>query len=236
MNIDSTTYQAPSRLATLLEVRAPFDWASLVFRAPELATAPRGDGRPVMLLPGYRADEASLRPLSRYLEYLGYETHDWGLGRNRGDVENDVVRVALRCSQIRGSRNGEAPTLIGWSLGGVVAREVARLHEPEVREVITMGTPIVGGPKYTTVAARFAELANLDLDKFEQEVHQRNLMGIRQPVTSIYSKSDGVVDWRASVDTYNPQALNLEVRSSHFGMGGNASIWLLVAQVLAGSI
>ena len=235
MNTDSMNYQAPSRLATLLEVRAPFDWASLVFRAPQLASAPRGDGRPVMLLPGYRADEGSLRPLSRYLEYLGYETHDWGLGRNRGDVENDVVRVALRCSQICEARDGQPVTLIGWSLGGVVARETARLHEREIREVITMGTPIVGGPKYTTVAARFAEIADLDLDKFEEEVHQRNLLGIRQPVTSIYSKSDGVVDWRASVDTYNPQALNLEVRSTHFGMGGNASIWLLIAEILAGS-
>lgn len=232
---DDMNYQAPSRLATLLEVRAPFDWASLVYRAPKLASAPRGDGRPVMLLPGYRADEASLRPLRRYLDYLGYATWDWGLGRNRGDVENDIVRVALRCTQIREAENGAAVTLIGWSLGGVVAREVARLHEKEVREVITMGTPIVGGPKYTTVAARFAEIASIDLDKFEQEVHQRNLQGIRQPVTSIYSKSDGIVDWRASVDTYNPQALNLEVRSTHFGMGGNANIWLLIAQILAGS-
>lgn len=227
--------QAPSRLATLLEVRAPFDWASLVLRAPQLATAPRGDGRAVMLLPGYRADEASLRPLSRYLQYLGYDTYDWGLGRNGGDVDNDVTRIALRCSQIREARDGEPLTLIGWSLGGVVAREVARLHEAEVREVITMGTPIVGGPKYTTVASRFAEIANLDLDRFEEEVHERNLVGIRQPVTSIYSKSDGVVDWRASVDTYNPHALNLEVRSTHFGMGGNAAIWLLIAQVLSGN-
>lgn len=235
MNTESTEYQAPSRLATLLEVRAPFDWATLVFRAPQLAAAPRGDGRPVMLLPGYRADEASLRPLGRYLDYLGYDTYEWGLGRNRGDVDTDVVRVALRCSQIRESLDGEPLTLVGWSLGGVVAREVARLYENEVREVITMGTPIVGGPKYTTVASRFAEIANLDLDKFEQEVHERNLAGIRQPVTSIYSKSDGVVDWRASVDTYNPQAMNLEVRSTHFGMGGNASIWLLIAQILADS-
>lgn len=234
MTTERLDYRAPSRLATLLEVRAPLDWATLVLQAPKLATAPRGDGRAVMLLPGYRADESSLRPLGRYLDYLGYETYDWGLGRNRGDVENDVVRVAMRCSEIRAARNDEPVTLIGWSLGGVVAREAARLHESEVREVITMGTPIVGGPKYTTVAARFAEIAELDLDEFEKEVHERNLMGIPQPVTSIYSKSDGVVDWRASVDTYNPQALNLEVRSSHFGMGGNASIWLLIAQILAG--
>ena len=86
----------PSRLATLLELRAPFDWASLFIRAPQLALAPRGDGRPVMLIPGYRTDETSMRPLGKYLEYLGYDVYDWANGRNRGDVEGDIRRVGRR--------------------------------------------------------------------------------------------------------------------------------------------
>jgi hypothetical protein len=226
-------FEPPSRLATLLELRAPLDWASVLFRAPQLASAPKGDGRPVMLIPGYGTDETSMRPLGLYLGYLGYDVYDWAQGRNRGDVENDIQRVGKRTQEIRDARGGEPVTLIGWSLGGVAAREAARLFEPTVREVITLGTPIIGGPKYTSVGRRFAERANLDLDAFELEVHQRNSIGIKQPVTSIYSKADGVVSWRASIDTYNPQAKNIEVGSSHFGLGANGKVWHLIAGLLA---
>ena len=128
---------------------------------------------------------------------------------------------------------GEPVTLIGWSLGGVIAREAARHFESRVREVITLGSPIIGGPKYTAVAGRFANAGGIDLDAFEKEVHERNSRGIGQPVTSIYSKLDGVVDWRASIDSYNRQARNIEVRSSHFGIGGNARVWRLIADILA---
>ena len=223
----------PSRLATLLEVRAPLDWASILLRAPQLALAPRGDGRPVMLIPGYQTNETSMRPLGKYLEFLGYDVYDWGNGRNRGDVEGDIRRVGRRSELIHTDRDGQPVTLIGWSLGGVAAREAARLFEPFVREVITLGTPIIGGPKYTVVGAQFAEKSGLNLDEFEKEVHQRNSIGIKQPVTSIFSKTDGVVGWRASVDIYNEQAQNVEVNSSHFGLGANGKVWRLIANQLA---
>ena len=224
----------PSRLSTLLEVRAPLEWASLLIRAPRLKSAPRGDGRPVMLIPGYQTDERSLRPLERYLRYLGYDVYDWAFGRNRGDVDGDIQRVGERVQKLHDELSDTPLTLIGWSLGGVVAREVARLFKPYVREVITMGTPIIGGPKYTVVAQRFAKNANLDLDNFELEVHERNSIGIKQPVTSIYSKTDGIVGWQASIDVYNKQARNIEVKSSHLGLGANSRVWWLIAQTLAG--
>jgi len=223
----------PSRLATLLEIRAPLDWASVFVRAPQLASAPRGDGRPVMLIPGYRADETSMRPLGKYLEFLGYDVHDWGHGRNHGDVEGDIRRVGRRAQLIHAGRDNAPVTLIGWSLGGVAAREAARLFESVVREVITMGTPIIGGPKYTVVGRQFAAKENLDLDAFEKQVHERNSIGIKQPVTSIYSKSDGVVGWRASVDVYNEHARNVQVNSSHFGLGANGKVWRIIANQLA---
>lgn len=225
--------KSPSRLATLMELRAPLDWATLIVHAPTLVRAPRGDGRPVMLIPGYQADESSMRPLARYLRYLGYTVYDWGFGRNRGKVEQDIQRVGQRAESLCEELGGERLTLIGWSLGGVAAREAARLFEPAIREVITLGTPIIGGPKYTSVGKRFARKANIDLDAFEQEVHERNTIGLRQPVTSIYSKLDGVVGWRASIDVYNPQARNIAVCSSHFGMGGHGRVWRLIAETLA---
>jgi len=227
--------EPPSRLATLLELRAPFDWASLVFRAPQLAGAPKGDGRPVMLIPGYGASESSMRPLGRYLDYLGYDVYDWAQGRNLGDVQQDIRRVGERARAIHDDCGNQPVTLIGWSLGGVSAREAARLFEPYVREVITLGTPIAGGPKYTLVAERFAQQAGIDLDEIEREIHARNSLGIRQPVTSIYSKSDGVVGWRACVDTYNAHARNMEVTNSHFGLGGSGRVWHLIALRLAGA-
>ncbi len=224
----------PSRLATFLELRAPLDWATILLRAPQLLSAPRGDGRPIMLLPGYGTDEASMRPLGRYLRFLGYDVYDWGMGRNRGDVDGCVAAIGDRVAEIHAQLDGEPLTLIGWSLGGVIARETARLYESFVREVITLGTPIIGGPKYTAAAERFAKSANIDLDEFELEVHARNSAGIRQPVTSIYSRLDGVVGWRASVDTYNRQARNIEVYSSHFGIGANGRVWRLIAEILGG--
>jgi pimeloyl-ACP methyl ester carboxylesterase len=232
-NTELPTARQPRRLATLLELRAPLDWATIVLHAPQLLRAPRGDGRPVMLLPGYGTDEASMRPLGRYLRYLGYTVFDWGLGRNRGDVDGDVRRIGERLQSLSAELGGEAITLIGWSLGGVVARELARHYESSVREVITLGSPIIGGPKYTAVADRFAKLASVDLNEFEKEVHARNSLGIGQPVTSIYSKLDGIVDWRASIDSYNEQARNIEVQSSHFGIGINGRVWRLIADTLA---
>lgn len=83
-------------------------------------------------------------------------------------------------------------------------RELARLYAPLVKEVTIMGTPIVGGPKYTVVGQRYAKNHGLNLDEFEQKAHQRNAIGFEQPVTSIYSKSDGIVGWKASIDSYNP--------------------------------
>ncbi len=229
---DIPTASPPSRLATLLEIRAPLDWATIVMRAPQLLGAPRGDGRPIMLLPGYGTDEGSMRPLGHYLRFLGYRVYDWGLGRNRGDVDAYVQKVGEGVADRRAECGGQALTLIGWSLGGVIARETARLHEPHVREVITLGTPIIGGPKYTAAAGRFEKSAGIDLDEFEHEVHARNSAGIRQPVTSIYSKLDGVVGWRASIDIYNRQARNIEVYSSHFGIGANGRVWRLIADIL----
>lgn len=226
--------QPPSKLATLLEARAPLDGLLLALRLPQLLQAPRGDARPILLAPGYRADELSMWPMKRFLTRLGYDVYDWGLGRNQGNVDRLTGLVRQRVDEIFEQRDGDAVTLIGWSLGGTVMREVARFEPDTVREIITLGSPIVGGPKYTAVGLRFA--GSMDLDAFELEVHNRNLIGLTQPVTSIYSKLDGVVGWRASIDSYNPQARNIPVYSSHFGLGVNANVWRLIADILAGKL
>ena len=235
MNIELTKppqFSKPSLFDILREVRAPFEFASVALHVHALRQAPRGNGRAVLLVPGYLADDHSMRPLGAYLKYLNYDVYYTELGRNMGKVNADMMRLGDRVESVSHSVGGEKVTLIGWSLGGVLTREVARLFPDVVQEVLTLGTPIVGGPKFTSVGKRYAKRNNIDLDEFELDVHQRNSIGLTQPVTSIYSKSDGVVAWQASVDIYNHQATNIEVNGSHMGLGVNPKVWLTIADVL----
>jgi hypothetical protein len=235
LNIDLSLppqFPKPTLLDILREVRAPFEFASLAFHAHALSNAPKGNAHAVMLVPGYLADDYSMRPLGAYLKYLGYDVYYTELGRNMGKVNTDMMRLGDRVESVSQALYGKKVTLIGWSLGGVLTREVARLFPDIVQQVLTLGTPIVGGPKFTSVGKRYAKLNNIDLEAFELDVHQRNSIGLTQPVTSIYSKSDGVVGWQASVDIYNQHAVNIEVNGSHMGLGVNPKVWLTIADIL----
>jgi pimeloyl-ACP methyl ester carboxylesterase len=235
LNIDLSLppqFPKPTLLDILREVRAPFEFASLAFHAHALSHAPKGNAEAVMLVPGYLADDYSMRPLGAYLKYLGYDVYYTELGRNMGKVNTDMMRLGKRVESVSQALDAKKVTLIGWSLGGGLTREVARLFPDVVQQVLTLGTPIVGGPKFTSVGKRYAKLNNIDLEAFELDVHQRNSIGLTQPVTSIYSKSDGVVGWQASVDIYNQQAINIEVNGSHMGLGVNPKVWLTIADVL----
>jgi pimeloyl-ACP methyl ester carboxylesterase len=223
---------SPSWLSILLEARAPWELASLGLYSASLSTAAKGDRRPVILVPGYMADDNSMWPLKRYLKFLGYRVYDSGMGRNHGSVNKDTQLLGKRCERV--STELDTPvTLIGWSLGGVLTREAARLFPSNVREVITMGTPIIGGPKFTSIGKIYAKSKNLNMQEFELMVHQRNSIGLDQPITSIYSKTDGVVGWQASIDIYNDHARNIEVVSSHLGLGVHPKVWRIIAGTLA---
>ena len=226
-----TGLQRPTIQKTLGEITAPLDWLSLGVRARQLREAPDGDGRPIMVLPGYRASHRAMFPLAQFLRSKNYRVRHWGLGTNRGEIYDYVELIG---EQLRSER-GAPLTLIGWSLGGVVAREIARLYEPHVRELITMGTPVIGGPKYTIAGDRFAKQQEIDLDEYEKYVHAINSIGLSQPITAFYSKRDGIVGWQAAVDPYNPQTRNIEVGATHLGIGVNAKVWLEIAETLAAS-
>ena len=225
--------ERPGLLGTLREIRTPLEGAKFLFQASQLANAPRGDGRAIALAPGYLAGELSLLPLAQFLRYLGYTVYPWGLGGNNGDVEEDIGLFGARIEALHKDLDGDEITLIGWSLGGVIAREVARQWEDCIAEVITLATPIVGGPKYTALGDLYAFLKGVDLDWIDQEVHERNKLGLNQPVTSVYSKSDGIVAWQASVDVYNPQARNIAINTTHIGIGVSPVAWRLIADILA---
>ena len=130
----------------------------------------------------------------------------------------------------RVEQTGQPTTMIGWSNGGIFARETARDRPELVRRVITIGTPIVGGPRYTRGAGLFAPE---ELDRIESVVDERNLRPIEQPVTSIYSEADNIVDWRACIDTMSPRVENIAINSTHAGMVIDPDVWTIIAKRLA---
>jgi esterase/lipase len=223
--------QAPSASGLLGEVRGLLEIPRLVTRAPRLSRQPRGEGEAVLVLPGYGAGDASTSILRTYLRLLGYRARGWGLGRNRGDVEALLPRVADRVDRISRSEGGPV-ALIGWSLGGVLAREAARECPRAVRQVITLGSPVVGGPKYTAVAEVYRR-RGVDLDEIEARVAERNREPLQSPVTAIYSRSDGVVAWRACIDPYPNDVEHVEVETSHLGLGFSTEVYEIIARHLS---
>jgi pimeloyl-ACP methyl ester carboxylesterase len=220
---------APPPLSRLRwEALSGIEIPKLLVRSPWLARAPRGEAV-VAVLPGYGADDTSTLPLRWFLGRLGHDVHGWRLGRNRGDVPA-LIPVVVRGVRELAERHGEPVHLVGQSLGGVLARETARDHPDLIAQVITLGTPVVGGPAHTRVGAGTdaAGLARIDA-----AIQRRNRIPIRVPLTIVYSRRDGIVNWRACVDEEHPHAEHVEVSSSHLGMGIDPNVWELVARGLA---
>lgn len=191
-----------------------------------------GDGGFVRILPGYRSGDATTVALRAYLRAIGYRPRGWGLGVNRGDVEHfstlvtDLVRADA-------ARTGAPIRIIGWSLGGVIGREVARRAPQSVSHVITLGSPVVGGPVFTAAAASY-RAEGWDLEQIAEAVARRNAEPMPVPVTALYSRADSVVAWQACLDP-NPLSptRHVEVAGKHAELAFSAPVLRLVAQALA---
>jgi pimeloyl-ACP methyl ester carboxylesterase len=223
--------QPPHPSGMIREVRVLLELPRLLYRFPVLARQPRGCGQPVLVLPGYGAGDISTALLQGYLRFLGYRVRGWGRGRNRGEVQNLMPRVLKRLMSLA-RKSGQEVTLVGWSLGGYLAREAARERPDLVQRVITLGTPVVGGPKYTVVARHFHR-RGIDMDAMEAEIELRNQILLRTPVTAIYSRADAVVAWRACIDRNGLNVEHVEVRTTHLGFGFSAEVYKIIAQRLA---
>ncbi len=212
------------------ELAGLLQFPRLAVRGPLLALLPRGN-QTVVTFPGFGTGDIFTSPLRAALRALGHRPFGWGFGINRGDVEEMIDRV----SQMVRERADEAESpvaLIGWSLGGIFAREIARDAPDLVTRVITYGTPVIGGPRYTRGADAYGaeQLAHI-----ESVVDERNQIPIDRPITAIYSRADSIVDWRACIDTLSPLVENVEVRSTHVGMGIDPDVWSIIAKELARS-
>jgi pimeloyl-ACP methyl ester carboxylesterase len=190
--------------AGLGELRAVPEFAAFVASAPLLSQVRRGDGHPVLVLPGLGGSDRSTEPVRWLLRQLRYRVHGWSLGTNEG--ASDRIRTGLmRRLESLSARYGERLSLVGWSMGGVQARLLAHATPHSIRQVITLGSPIRAG-------------GGDDLPV---------------PSTSIYSRSDAIVDYRLSQGPPGPRREYVEVRGSHLGLGHNPAVLLVVADRLA---
>ena len=219
----------PGWIRLALEARAPMEFAGGLAAWPMLRTAPRGDGHPVLVFPGLAATDFSTRPLRRLLARLGHEPYGWGQGRNLGP-RPEVLEAALIRIRSLAERHGRRVSLVGWSLGGLYARELAKQAPEVVRAVVSLGSPFAGSPRATNAWRLYAAL--------NREAPPASLpegMDIAPPVptTSIWSRSDGIVAWQCCVERPGPMSENIVVEASHTGLGVHPLVLHALADRLA---
>jgi len=216
---EDETLRPPGPLLMLLEARAPWEFAAMLAASPWLARLPSGDGHPVMVFPGLAAADFTTITLRNFLRSRGYAAYPWQQGFNLGPRRG--VLDACR-EQVRelAQKHGERVSLVGWSLGGLYAREIAKEQPENTRCVVTLGTPFAGHPRATNAWRVYELVAGHRVDDHEL------VAGLKEappcPTTSIYSKTDGVVAWQCSINDEAPHTENIEVvTASHIGMGMN---------------
>jgi pimeloyl-ACP methyl ester carboxylesterase len=224
---------APNALLMALEFRAPWELWSVLPSWPALAQAKKGDGHPVIVFPGLSASDGSTLPMRSYLQNLGYDVSGWNQGYNFGPRAG-ILETAKRQLQDTCDVTGEKVSLIGWSLGGIYARELAKELPHCVRCVITLGTPFAGSHKSTNAWRLYELTSGRDITHATAQFDLPSPPPM--PTTSIYSRTDGVVAWSASIQDpqkTNTQTENIEVFASHIGLGLNPTAWWAVADRLA---
>jgi len=231
----TTTAQAPSLLWTLLEApRALSEATSLLPAGKLLRDLPPGDGHPVLTLPGFLATDRSTRVLRRYVYEWGYDSFRWRLGRNLGPSKTRNLEQLLeaRLEKLY-KETGRTVSLIGWSLGGIFARELARRRPELVRCVVTLGSPH-GSPKATNAWRLYETLSGIKVD---DETIRRRVEQLREPlvdvpVTAVFSKSDAIVAHDIARLPPSDQVENIGISTSHIGMGFNPIVLYLIADRL----
>lgn len=218
----------------LAEARGILELNASLLLSPLLLTAPRGDGHPVLTLPGFLASDLSMAPMRRYLKELGYDTRGWQMGRNIGGVARIRAALLARLTEIH-AETGRKVSVIGWSLGGVYARDLALQAPAMVRAVVTLGSPFANDVTATN-ATRLYELLSGETAESFPELRSAISGDLPVPATSIYSRSDGVVNWQTCRLRASETAENIEIYlASHVGLGVNPAALWAVADRLAQS-
>lgn len=223
----------PSRFWQFAEGRALFELGAFYMMRPLLSQLPKGDGHAVKVLPGFLATNNSTVPMRNLLRDLGYDVHGWEGGRN---VRVDDATIKGMEDQLMrlNDASGRKVSLVGWSLGGVLARELAKMHPDRVRLVISLGSPISDDRNHTNAARLFEFFNGKDPEVARDGRFEGLDIAPPVPTTSILTKTDGIVHWRGSVQKPSrTPAENIEVYASHIGLGVNPSVMIAIADRLA---
>ncbi|HTN81407.1 MAG TPA: alpha/beta hydrolase [Acidimicrobiales bacterium] len=231
---ESSAVRAPSALLLAAEQRAVLELGAFVAASPLLRMAGRGDRHPVLVLPGFTAGDRSTVPLRWFLRSQGWWAHGWHLGPNFGPTRRIVTGIQERLDELHGL-HGRTVSIVGWSLGGIYARELARRKPDAVRTVITLGSPfrMVDGDRSwaSSLYDSFSPAHRAELLRIAQHEEERDAISV--PTTAIYSRTDGIVRWHTCIDRVSPRHENVEVHGSHSGLGHNPTVLAVIADRLA---
>jgi len=232
MSVATQSLRPPSRALMFLEGRALSELGAFLGALPLLSLAPKGDGHPVLVLPGLVASDVSTRPLRSFLRTRGYAVSGWRQGRNLG-LRHGVQHAMVDLLHELNDTHGRKVSLVGWSLGGLYARQLAKVMPERVRSVITLGSPFASGPKATN-AWRVYEMASGRRADEEDSRFGGSLSSTPSvPTTAIFSRTDGICAWQGCREKTTATSESIEVESSHCGMGHHPAAVYAVADRLA---
>jgi len=233
MTAATQTISPPSRLLMMLEARALNEYLAFLSARPLLNFAPKGDGHPVIVLPGLITSDVSTKPLRSFLKGRGYAVSGWGLGRNLG-LRRGIRDGMLDLVKTVNDQHGRKVSLVGWSLGGLYARQIAKTMPDRVRSVITLGSPFAGSPKATNAWRTYEAVSGQRADNAHLTFGGDMSRTPPVPTTAIFSRTDGICAWQGCVEQPGAQVENIEVAgASHCGMGHHPAIVYVVADRLA---
>ena len=227
---------APSKLLLSAEfIRGVYEFGiGWLLNMPLQYISPEGDGHPVIVLPGLGTTDSSTFYVRNFLNGLGYDARPWGLGRNLGPrkgMEAMLADLTSLVDTVSASSGGKQISIIGWSLGGIYAREIAKISPDKVRQVITLGTPFKNSTD--TNADLLYQLLSKDTSHKNPDVLKQISQAPPVPFTSLYSKTDGVVHWKSSIEEVSLISENIEIPgASHLGLGHNPISMFIIADRL----
>ncbi|MDX1669556.1 MAG: hypothetical protein R3194_09075 [Limnobacter sp.] len=212
------------------ETRTPLEVAKLAAGWAFLPRRQVGNGQPVLLLPGFGTHVKGMVAVKKYLESIGYKPEYWSAGFNNGNVRKLMPSVLQDIERL--AKQSDSPIkLLGWSLGGYIAREACREVQHHVSRIVTLGSPVVGGPKYTATS-RYYEMRGVNVDELEARGLKRYEKPIVCPVVSLYSKKDSIVSWQACIDRFSPNVEHIEVKTPHTAMAASKEVMELLPYAL----
>ncbi len=229
----ATTETPPSRLLMMMEGRAIPELFGFAASLPTLsALAPRGEGQPVLVLPGLTTSDRSTIALRRFLRSKGFSAYGWELGLNFGPLPGIEDGLIARVEELFVKYERKV-SLVGWSLGGIYARQLAKMMPEKIRQVVSMGSPFGGDPRATNAWRVYQMASGQSVDEGHKHMGGALHKAPSVPTTAIYSKTDGICAWQNCLEKHSDTTENIEVKGSHCGLGHHPAVVYAVADRLS---